>query len=45
MLFERSSYRGLDFIIMVSIAWTVVCYGDSLEYEVFNWMPSRDLRA
>ena len=45
MLFERYSYRGLDVIIMLSITWTVLNYCYSLEYEVFNSMPSRDLES
>ena len=35
MLFERYSYRGLDVIITVAIAWTVVNYGGSFALQAF----------
>lgn len=35
MLFERYSYRGLDVIIALSIAWTVVNYGGSFALQAF----------
>ena len=35
MLFERYSYRGLDVIIAVAIAWTVVNYGGSFALQSF----------
>lgn len=35
MLFERYSYRGLDVIIAVEIAWTVVNYGGSFALQSF----------
>jgi hypothetical protein len=35
MLFERYSYRGLDAIILVAIAWTVVNYGGSFALQSF----------
>jgi hypothetical protein len=33
MLFERYSYRGLDVIIALAIAWTVVNYGGSFALQ------------
>ena len=33
MLFERYSYRGLDVIIALAIAWTVVNYGGSFTLQ------------
>jgi hypothetical protein len=35
MLHERFSYRGLDVIIVLSIAWTVVNYGGSFVLQSF----------
>ncbi len=35
MLFERYSYRGLDDIIALAIAWTVVNYGGSFALQSF----------
>ena len=35
MLFERYSFRGLDVVIAVAIAWTVVNYGGSLALQLF----------
>jgi hypothetical protein len=35
MLFERYSYRGLDAIIALAIAWTVVNYGGSFALQSF----------
>lgn len=35
MLFERYSYRGLDVIIALAIAWTVVNYGGSFALQSF----------
>ena len=35
MLFERYSYRGLDVIIAVAIAWTTVNYGGSFALQSF----------
>jgi fatty acid desaturase len=35
MLFERYSYRGLDVIIAVAIAWTVVNYGGSFALQSY----------
>ena len=35
MLFERYSYRGLDVIIAVAIAWSVVNYGGSFALQSF----------
>ena len=35
MLFERYSYRGLDFIIALAIAWSVVNYGGSFAMQSF----------
>lgn len=35
MLFERYSFRGLDVVIAVAIAWTVVNYGGSLALQSF----------
>jgi hypothetical protein len=35
MLYERFSYRGLDVIIVLSIAWTVVNYGGSFVLQSF----------
>ena len=35
MLFERYSYRGLDPIILVAIAWSVVNYGGSFALQSF----------
>jgi hypothetical protein len=35
MLFERYSYRGLDVIILLAIAWTVVNYGGSFAIQSF----------
>jgi len=35
MLFERYSYRGLDLIVALAIAWTVVNYGGSLALQTF----------
>jgi hypothetical protein len=35
MLFERYSFRGLDVIIALAIAWTVVNYGGSFALQSF----------
>jgi hypothetical protein len=35
MLFERYSYRGLDVIILLAIAWTVMNYGGSFAIQSF----------
>jgi hypothetical protein len=35
MLYERYSYSGLDVIIAISIAWTVVNYGGSFALQTF----------
>lgn len=35
MLFERYSFRGLDIIIVLAIAWTVVNYGGSFMLQLF----------
>ena len=35
MLYERYSYRGLDVIIPLAIAWTVVNYGGSFALQSF----------
>jgi len=35
MLFERYSYRGVDVIIVLAIAWTVVNYGGSFALQSF----------
>jgi hypothetical protein len=35
MLYERYSFRGLDPIIMVAIAWSVVNYGGSFALQTF----------
>ena len=35
LLFERYSYRGLDVIIAVAIAWTVVNYAGSFLMQLF----------
>ena len=35
LLFERYSYRGLDIIIAVAIAWTVVNYAGSFLMQLF----------
>ena len=35
MLFERYSYRGLDVIIVLAIAWSVVNYGGSFALQAF----------
>ena len=35
MLYERYSYRGLDAIIALAIAWTVVNYGGSFALQSF----------
>ncbi len=35
MLYERYSYRGLDVIIALTIAWTVVNYGGSFALQSF----------
>ncbi len=35
MLFERYSFRGLDIIIVLAIAWTVVNYGGSFALQSF----------
>ena len=35
MLYERYSYRGLDVIIALAIAWTVVNYGGSFALQSF----------
>ena len=35
MLFERYSYRGLDVIIALAVAWSVVNYGGSFALQAF----------
>jgi hypothetical protein len=45
MLWERYSYRGLDPIIAVAIAWTVVNYGGSFALEWFYWITGRSASA
>lgn len=47
MLFERYSYRGIDAIIALAIAWTVVNYGGSFVLESFFSMgvPTSSVNA
>lgn len=37
-LYERYSYRGLNFVISVAILWTIVNYGGSFVLELFLLM-------
>ncbi len=45
MLWERYSYRGVDPVIVVAIAWTVVNYGGSFAIQWFFWITDQSASA